>query len=124
MIEIRRMTPQVGAIVEGTDIRNLDDATFTTTTDASGKYLFTSLPPGNFQVDISNLPNGLTVATADLDGIATLNTTKLTAISGTDRLDADFGYRGPGSIGDTVYFDFNGDGLQNVGEPGIAAGVV
>ena len=101
-----------------------DDATFSTTTDASGKYLFPSLPPGNFQVDISNLPNGLTVATADLDGIATLNTTKLTAISGTDRLDADFGYRGPGSIGDTVYFDFNGDGLQNVGEPGIAGAKV
>ncbi len=30
MIEIRRMTPQVGAIVEGTDIRKLDDATFAT----------------------------------------------------------------------------------------------
>ncbi len=101
-----------------------DDATFSTTTDASGKYLFTSLPPGNFQVDISKLPNGLTVATADLDGIATLNTTKLTAISGTNRLDADFGYRGPGSIGDTVYFDFNGDGLQTVGEPGIAGAKV
>jgi len=30
MIEIRRMTPQVGAIVEGADIRKLDDATFST----------------------------------------------------------------------------------------------
>jgi len=30
MIDIRRMTPQVGTIVEGIDLRKLDDATFTT----------------------------------------------------------------------------------------------
>jgi taurine dioxygenase len=30
MMEIRRMTPQVGAIVEGVDVRKLDDATFAT----------------------------------------------------------------------------------------------
>jgi taurine dioxygenase len=30
MIEVNRMTPQVGAIVEGVDVRKLDDATFAT----------------------------------------------------------------------------------------------
>ena len=30
MIEVRRMTPQVGAVVEGIDIRRLDDAAFAT----------------------------------------------------------------------------------------------
>ena len=30
MIEIRRMTPHVGAVVEGIDVRKLDDATFAT----------------------------------------------------------------------------------------------
>ena len=30
MIDIRRMTPQVGAVVEGVDVRTIDDATFAT----------------------------------------------------------------------------------------------
>ncbi len=32
----------------------------------------------------------------------------------------DFGFIDPPYIGDTVYFDYNGDGTQNGGEPGIA----
>ncbi len=101
-----------------------DDTTASATTDANGKYLFPNLAPGNYRVDVSNIPNGLTVPTADLDGTATPNTTKLTATSGADRLDADFGYRGLGSLGDLVFFDFNGDGVQNKIEPGIAGAKV
>src|SRR5262249_45988018 len=31
----------------------------------------------------------------------------------------DFGYRGSGSIGDFVWHDLNGNGMQDAGEPGI-----
>ena len=33
---------------------------------------------------------------------------------------ADFGYTRPGAIGDFVWYDADGDGIQDVGEPGIA----
>jgi len=42
----------------------------------------------------------------------------LTALS-PDDLDQDFGYIGAGSIGETVWLDTNGDGVQNAGEPGV-----
>ena len=32
---------------------------------------------------------------------------------------ADFGYTQPGAIGDYVWYDANGDGIQDVFEPGI-----
>jgi hypothetical protein len=32
---------------------------------------------------------------------------------------ADFGYTGTGSIGDSVWYDINGDGIQDPGEPGL-----
>ncbi len=31
----------------------------------------------------------------------------------------DFGYQGPGSIGDVIWNDLNGDGIRDAGEPGI-----
>ncbi len=33
---------------------------------------------------------------------------------------ADFGYTRPGAIGDFVWYDADADGIQDVGEPGIA----
>ncbi|NOK83600.1 MAG: hypothetical protein GFH27_549305n176 [Chloroflexi bacterium AL-W] len=97
-----------------------DDVTYTTTTDTNGNYLFDNLPAGDFQVDVNTgtLPTGLTTETYDLDGgLDSTTDTDLTA--GQDRVDVDFGYMGTGSIGDTVWYDINGDGVQDVGEPGI-----
>lgn len=88
-----------------------DDAIFTDTTDASGSYGIDSLPPGEYTTAVTGLPNGLTVQTS---GVAAF-----TLVSGQDRLDIDFGYVGPGSLGDLVWFDVNRDG-SSVGEPGIA----
>ena len=36
----------------------------------------------------------------------------------------DFGYTGPGSIGDRVWNDRNGDGVQDAGEGGLAGVIV
>ncbi|MEM1335045.1 MAG: SdrD B-like domain-containing protein, partial [Actinomycetota bacterium] len=93
--------------------------TFTTTTDADGEYLFTNLPPGDYTVtvDTGDLPAGLS-ATFDADGLND-STSSLTLAQGENNRDQDFGYNGAGSIGDTVFLDLDGDGVQSVGEPGV-----
>lgn len=99
---------------------NGDDAVYTTTTDAAGTYLFTELPPGSFRVvvDEGDLPPGMT-QTADPDGGADGQST-LSLVYGEADLAQDFGYRGIGSIGDFVWYDVNGDGVQDSDEPGVA----
>ena len=74
--------------------------------------------PGTYQVTVSGLSNGLS-PTFDLDRTTTANTATLALVSGIDRTDVDFCYRGAGSIGDLVWYDVNHDG-SNAGEPGIA----
>lgn len=86
----------------------------TTTTDASGKYLFTSLStPATYCVDVTP-PAGYTLTTPPEPRTVTLalNETHLTA---------DFGYLpgGTGSIGDKVFEDVGNDGAFDVGDFGI-----
>jgi fimbrial isopeptide formation D2 family protein/uncharacterized repeat protein (TIGR01451 family) len=100
---------------------NADDVSITTTTDANGEYLVENLPYGDYRVtvDSTTLPVGLS-QTFDLDGTATAHVAEA-ALSSTNpnRRDLDFGYVGVASIGDRVWFDFNNDGVQDTGEPGI-----
>jgi hypothetical protein len=93
----------------------------TVTTDASGNWTVTGLGPGPYRVsvDTSTLPFGITVPTADLDGVSSANTTDVTLSGGQDRTDVDFGYTGSASVGDTIFLDFNGNGLPGSDE-GIA----
>ncbi|CAN5862804.1 hypothetical protein BH10CHL1_BH10CHL1_15890 [soil metagenome] len=101
----------------------------TTVTDANGIYGFTNLPAGAYtvSVDPTTLPVGLQ-PTFDLDGINTPHTTGATLTTGQIRTDVDFGYQpeaqGPGSLGDFVWQDTNGNGLQEAGEPGLVNVVV
>ncbi len=44
----------------------------------------------------------------------------VTLSSGDSDLSLDFGYAEPAAIGDTLFVDVNGDGVQDPGEPGIA----
>lgn len=89
---------------------NADDVVFTTTTNGTGNYTVGNLPAGNYRVD-PTAPAGFTNTTVDpLD-------TSLSA--GQNRTDADFGYNGNASVGDLVWFDIDGDGVQDVGEPGL-----
>ncbi|MDM8539627.1 SdrD B-like domain-containing protein [Desulfococcaceae bacterium HSG9] len=94
--------------------------TLTTTTDADGKYLFDNLPPGDYSVtiDATTLPNGM-VQTYDADGVLD-NTSSLTLGDGEKNLDQDFGYKHTGAIGDTLWMDLDGDGVQDANEPPIA----
>ena len=49
--------------------------------------------------------------TEDPDGGAA-NSSAVVLGEGEDNVDQDFGYTGSGSIGDTIYFDTDGDGTQ------------
>ena len=84
------------------------DHMLSTVTDANGKYLFERVPAGNHVVRVTQ-PSG-TVQTFDSDGIASGNQSTVGLTPGEDNEDQDFGYRGTGSIGDTVFFDRGGDG--------------
>ena len=90
------------------------------TTDSVGFYNFPGLPDGDYRVDVTDgVPVGM-APTFDEDGGLDQTTTVTGLIGGTDHDTTDFGYNGDGLIGDTVWFDRDRDGLQGVGEPGIA----
>lgn len=99
----------------------VNDYLTTTTTSAAGSYLFSSLPAGNYtvQVDTSTLPSGV-APTYDLDGTGTANSTATSLNSGQNRNTVNFGYRGTASLGDTVWLDSNANGTQDGGEAGIS----
>lgn len=94
----------------------------TTTTDGSGNYSFTGLDPDtNYRVEIdaSTLPAALYPTQQD----GAVPASVLTA-GGPPYNDADFGFNGSGTgetgtIGDRVFLDVDGDGVQDAGEPGI-----
>jgi protocatechuate 3,4-dioxygenase beta subunit len=129
----------------GVTVQLLDAATgaviATTTTDLNGYYTFVNLAPGNYQVSFSNLPSGYVFTTADASG------TPGDANSGTggtddsdagasgitgvinlsaNNLDVDAGIvkgtteNSTGSIGNTVWYDNDNDGIQDPGETGQA----
>jgi uncharacterized repeat protein (TIGR01451 family) len=95
-----------------------DVAVATATTDANGKYRFDAVPAGVYCVDVVNatVPAGLAlVSGADPHGPITL-------AEGQVYLAADFGYQaetGKGVIGDLVWNDANGNGVQDPGEVGL-----
>ncbi len=87
----------------------------TQVTDGSGYYIFSSLPSTNYIVVVDqsdpDFPERY-LNIADPYGIND-GRSQLT-LTTTNRLDQDFGYLpfGNGSIGDTVWYDANGDGVQ------------
>jgi hypothetical protein len=90
----------------------------TATTSGDGNYTFNNLAPGTYTVKVSNLPAGVT-ETFDLDGVATANQATFSLAAGQNRTDVDFGYRYTGSVGDRVWLDANGNGVQDAGETGL-----
>ena len=102
----------------------------TATTDANGNYQFTALSAGSYIVGITT-PAGYTKSDVGTTAIGTdnqndgvnivtteirTNTFNLTASSN----NIDFGLKATGAIGDFVFSDNNGNGIQDAGEAGIA----
>ena len=97
----------------------------TKTTDATGKYLFTGLLPGKYQVSVpapggGGVPTGFTL-TADPDGAPPTGSFNKTLTLNETFLGADWGYLpgGSGSIGDTVFEDTNKNGVFDGSDVGI-----
>jgi hypothetical protein len=104
----------------------------TQTTNASGLYLFTNLP-GNGNRYIVKVNTGTLPAAVNQTGdpseagtCVVCDSTYSVTLNAGNVLTADFGYRprGYGAIGDYVWYDTNGDGIQNSTEVGVNGATV
>lgn len=107
----------------------------TTTTDINGGYVFKGLLVDNYTVEVSaGLPTGLLPTFNEDSGTLLPDNATTVNISGSDdeHLSAIFGYNyissldvnnpngmATGAIGNRIWNDVNGDGIQNAGEAGI-----
>lgn len=120
--------------VPGVRVELLDGATVvdTTYTDTDGLYRFTDLLPGDYSLRFSNIPAGWLRSpqdqgsddSADSDADASFETATFTLPMATEDLSYDLGLYQLAAVGDLVWFDADGDGLQDVGEPGVSGVVV
>jgi len=100
-------------------------------TDANGEYRFENLPPGDYSVTFT-LPDGRVFSPQDqgnddtIDSDANPTDGSTTTISlesgGTGELDA--GIVSQGALGDRVFDDLDGDGIQDSNEPGVSGVLV
>ncbi len=106
-----------------------DNSTATTTTDSSGNYSFTGLTPGvEYQVSFDNLPANYQFTTADVGSDETVDsdadssgvTPVVTLTSGENNQTIAAGIYQPTALGDRVFLDSDGDGLQDSGELGVS----
>jgi uncharacterized repeat protein (TIGR01451 family) len=102
----------------------------TQTTDTNGNYLFTGLVPGSYSVEFSALPAGLAFTTpnvgaddaADSDAVvATGKTNAVTLVAGETNSTLDAGLIDVAgvSVGNYVWYDLNGNGIQDGTETGV-----
>jgi protocatechuate 3,4-dioxygenase beta subunit len=121
--------PGIGGVTVYLDLNNngvRDIGEPTAVTDTNGQYFFGGLAGGTYtvRVDATTLPGGVS-QTYDLDGAtATPHAATASLAAGATRTDVDFGYRGTASIGDRVWLDRDGDGVQDAGEPGLSGVIV
>ncbi|MFZ4410845.1 MAG: SdrD B-like domain-containing protein, partial [Paracraurococcus sp.] len=98
----------------------------TTTSSATGAYSFTNVAPGTYQVKVTT-PAGYVITTKDaaadtLDSDIDSNglTPLKTYVSGDVDSSVDAGFWKAASLGDKVWVDSNGNGVQDSGEAGLA----
>jgi hypothetical protein len=97
-----------------------------TNTSAAGSYLFGGLCRGSYSVEVAT-PGGFVASPALAGSDRSLDSNPVPAqvtLAGdaSSDLSVDFAFNTPcaGSIGDFVWNDFNADGIQDPGEPGIS----
>ncbi len=99
----------------------IDQTTFYT----GGNYIFEGLPAGDYVVDVTD-EDGVLAGywhSRGTDGVNNNSQADPYPVSigaGGENLTADFGYYvEPAAVGNFVWDDLNGDGIQDTGEPGI-----
>lgn len=103
----------------------------TTTTDGNGIYSFSNLIPASYSVRFMNPPGyeytaqhtGADVS-IDSDADGSGDSQSFTLLSGQAIITIDCGLFRRCAIGDTVYEDTNGNGVQDAGESGIGGATV
>jgi protocatechuate 3,4-dioxygenase beta subunit len=102
----------------------------TTTTNASGAYNFPNVAPGTYSVTFTT-PAGYTPTGSNLGGNDATDSdpiggtvTGIVITAGISNTTIDAGFRGTGVIGNFVWNDSNGNGIQDPGETGIQGVVV
>ncbi len=119
--------PNVPVTLTGIDVDG-NPVNENTTTDASGLYLFSGLVPGDYQVTFGTPAGGYMLSpqdqggNEDLDSDAapgTQQTIVTTLIAGESDLTWDAGFFRKAEIGNYVWEDTDGDGIQDGNEPGI-----
>ncbi len=107
--------------ISGVTVQLLQGATVfqTSTTDADGNYLFTSVGPANWTVALPSPPDGVppTVQTFDVDGTGTAHQSTFGLQYGEFRTGEDFGYRYQAQVAGSIWDDDNEDGVESGEDP-------
>ena len=123
--------------IAGVQVELLDNAgaplvpAMVTVTDANGIYSFLGITAGDYIVEFTT-PAGFSSTQQDAGGddaldsditgfssAATLQTPVFTVTTIAPNIDMDAGYISSTSVGDFVWEDVNGNGIQDAGEPGL-----
>ncbi|MCP3877540.1 MAG: DUF11 domain-containing protein, partial [Sulfitobacter sp.] len=118
----------VEIVLTGTNYLS-ESVTLTNITDSAGHYSFVGLNPGTYTVTetqpVVYTSTGATNGTINAVSVGTVNgpdqITSITVGPGESAIDNNFG-EDLGSIGDTVWYDINGDGIQDATETNGVAG--
>jgi hypothetical protein len=114
--------------LQGVTVRLYDSSNTliaTTTTNADGRYTFTGAFDGTYRVEVDSgtgpLGTGTWTESFDSDGVASTDEVTVTLVAGGSAV-ADFSYFRSGTvlISGTLYYDWNGDGVQDSNEEGVA----
>ncbi|MCB0131683.1 MAG: hypothetical protein KDD78_12575, partial [Caldilineaceae bacterium] len=129
---INDVTVQLLYDANGDGVYETDRGTLTTSTNpfvgdlnGDGWYLFEGLPDGNYQLIVTD-ENGVlddynktTGSNAGADLNSQVIPYNVTLSGGVQNVTGDFGYTNLASLGDYVWFDTNGNGVQDDGATGV-----